>query len=559
MSDNIKTLGGMPVGGTFLMEVGSKTVRATPFGAKETIGEPVTVMDMETVDFFREGGVALAELSKDVPAEEGDIVKLTVDNKTWEERLKVDTQDAEALRYMGNLHMLFADAVDTEEGYLLVLAENGAGNIILDDAAGVKSVSLEYRKVGAEAVTMPKEMLPEALQFGESVEKEQKWLAGDTMLNLNFFMQERRPFIFKVDGTEYELTPKEAPYSDWDYPGKWGNYVGKISLDPVYAGKGLAEDDVPFLVFCYEEDQGSGPMLLAVGEAEAVTLEAVCEQVATVTPISAEYLPEIPVEKLPESHQFGDTVTLELVNESNASSYGIIEGDVYGGYLKLNTVILGDTYVVTVDGTSYEGVARYNQNDDGFEIFSPDYLEAPFYLYWYASSGQGSNWCFVHSDGGPHHLKIEHKKIVVKPLASRYLEQPESVDIRATVLTINQWGEATLKYEKREEGVGYAEIQQDELALLLKNGAKIHLSLQSSDGEKWISITAAHAETSDFVYHSKYHYAFTLSIIGAGTDQAGDGIFSVSLTVRYELNGSLRRCDLVAKRCAMEKYDFLTE
>lgn len=124
-------------------------------------------------------------------------------------------------------------------------------------------------------------------------------------------MRKKTPLTFVVDGEEYVLTPKDAPYTENSYPGKWGYYVGKISMLEDYASSGLEEDDVQFYLCVRDFDQSSGTWYEVDygGVTESIQLVSDTSTVRTLDP---KFMPK---SEAMLAYASGDTVSASQYNE----------------------------------------------------------------------------------------------------------------------------------------------------------------------------------------------------------------------------------------------------
>lgn len=96
------------------------------------------------------------------------------------------------------------------------------------------------------------------------------------------------------------------------------------------------------------------------------------------------------------------------------------------GFLDGNKIVVGNTYIVYVDGVAYEGVAyegAVSANSKKVCIFSPngkDYTVAPISIT--VGTGSGGTTCGVRfSDGGKHTVKVELYEHHLKTLDPKFL------------------------------------------------------------------------------------------------------------------------------------------
>ena len=133
-----------------------------------------------------------------------------------------------------------------------------------------------------------------------------------------------------------------------------------------------------------------------------------------------------------EDKPFGEEIGQVQIFSGMAYDRDVLT-DSDGNFVKSKNIIAGDTYIITVDGTEYTGVAS-SKYDSYFEtdvpfIFDDSFSTAPVRIYTYGDAVYSA-----FEDGGRHDLKIEHVAMVVTPIDERFL--PDSVKAEVPTSTV---------------------------------------------------------------------------------------------------------------------------
>ena len=137
---------------------------------------------------------------------------------------------------------------------------------------------------------------------------------------------------------------------------------------------------------------------------------------------------------------------LMVDNEVQDPIYGIYGAltDYATGYgaLRSDTIVIGETYIVAVDGVSYEGVAEENTNDGTVMIFGPfeDFSLAPVNIYQYTEIMYAN-----FEDNEAHHLTIHHvQNKYIKTIDETYIPDTIARTEDVTTVTIKTWTAADM-------------------------------------------------------------------------------------------------------------------
>ena len=277
-------------------------------------------------------------------------------------------------------------------------------------------------------------------------------------------------FVVTVDEVKYPCVAYECT----DYYGSVYIGIGDSRLE-LFLDENANEipninhpEDVPFFVrYSCEDLDGTGltwihGFAFFYPDSETHTIEiAKPTDEMIIKPLDEKYIPESIARRSDTTSwndltdkPFGEEPKLAvIVPETNQQYY--TEGELNFGFSE-DKIMVGGTYVVTVDGVSYSCVAytcstiwddmyiclgdtRLIKYPEGYETSHPE--DVPFYIEYYCEDvGDGVSWThqynFSYADEEPHTIKIEKEtgKMAIKPLDEKFI--PDSVARKSDIAAI---------------------------------------------------------------------------------------------------------------------------